>query len=420
MEYISMSIKEKEQVKVFEQLVRREITQKAASEMLNLTERQIRNKLRIYRLDGAASLVHKNRGKVSKKKWCKEEEAFVIVQLRDEIWNDFGPTFASEKLQEYHHITINRETLRQSMIKHGLWVPRKSTPNRRKKREQKRVFGIMIQLDGSKHKWFEDGQYYTLLVFIDDATKKLVHLEFAESESLKSIMLATRKYMENYGRPRSFYVDHGSVFKVSVNNADDEKLSQWERAMNELGTIVHHAGSPQAKGRVEKSHQTHQDRLVKEMRLLGIRSLEKANQFLPKYIEEHNRKYSVEAAEQGDAHQSLQNFNLDNIFCIHEKRKIQNDYTVQYKKRILQLKDKRNVKYRPKDEVTIKESFSGSIAIFIRGYELEYKELQQRPQKFVKEKIYNNQKPKPVPSSKRWNNNGICRKKPFIHQPRIY
>ena len=306
------------------------------------------------------------------------------------------------------------------MVKHGIWTPRISRAKRRKMRERKRMFGTMIQLDGSKHKWFEDNRYYTLLVFIDDATSKLVHLEFVDSESLKGVMLATRRYIETYGRPRSFYVDFGSVFRVNLNNSDHEKLTQWERAMEELRVRVRHAHSPQAKGRVERSNQTHQDRLIKELRLLDIRSLDEANKYLPKYIEKHNGMFAVEPIEKGDAHWSIENFNLDQIFCIHEKRKIQNDYTVLYKKRILQLTDKRNLKYKPRDGVMIKESFEGSITIFIRGYELEYKEVYQRPKKQVKAKVYDNQKTKPASNAKRWNNRGICKKKPFIHQPRIY
>jgi hypothetical protein len=249
-------------------------------------------------------------------------------------------------------------------------------------------------------------------VFIDDATSKLVHLEFVDGESVKGVMLATRKYMQKYGRPRSFYVDFGSVFRVNVNNPDHEKLSQWERAMKELGVIVKHAHSPQAKGRVERSNHTHQDRLVKELRLLDIRNMEDANKYLPEYIEKHNSMFECEPTERGDAHLPIGDFNLDQIFSIHETRKIQNDYTVLYKKRILQLTDERNIKYRPRDVVVIKESFEGSITISIRGYNLEYTEVCQRPLKIVKEKEYNNQIRKPSPASKQWNN-GIYQKKPY-------
>ena len=420
MGYIIMSTKEKKQVKVLEQLIRKELTQQGAAELLDLTDRQVRTKLKAYRSEGITSLMHKNRGKRSNRRWNIAEEEFAIGLLKGDVWYDFGPTFAAEKLEELYGIIVSDETLRKRMIQHGVWTPHSPKAKRRKRRERKRMFGTMIQLDGSPHRWFgKDGIMYTLLVFIDDATSEIVHLEFVKSESLESVMLATRRYIENHGRPRSFYVDFASVFSVNTNNPDREKLSQWERAMEELGIIVHHAHSPQAKGRVERSNRTHQDRLIKELRLAGITDPEEANEFLPSYMEKHNRKFAVDPTESINAHRSIKGYKLDRIFCIHETRKVQNDYTVLYKKRILQLTDKRNIKYRPKDVVTIKESFEGLLIVSIRGYELEHKELLERPKKPVKDKVYNNQKPKPPSKASKGWNDGIWKKKPYYPQPRI-
>lgn len=418
MEYIIMSMKEKKQIKVFEQLIRHEITQQGAAELLGLSDRQVRNKVKAHNLKDPESLIHKNKGKQSKKKWNPEEEEFIMELFKEDVWYDFGPTFAAEKALERHNIKISAETLRNRMIEHGIWKPHSPRAKQRKRRE--RMFGTMIQLDGSDHKWFgPDGTRYTLLVFIDDATSALVHLEFVKSESVESVMGATRRYIEKHGRPRSFYVDCASVFSVNTNNPDREKLSQWERAMNELGIDVSHAYSPQAKGRVERSNRTHQDRLIKELCLENITDPEEANMFLPNYIKKHNRKFAVEAAEPINAHRSVKGYKLDRTFCIHDTRIVQNDYTISYKNRILQLTDKRNIKYKPRDQVTIKESFDGSLVVSIRGYELEHMELKERPKKPFKEKVYSNQKPKPVSeTSERWNS-GIWKKKPFVHQPRI-
>jgi len=419
MEKIIMSKKELEQIAVLEQLKNKEITQASAAEMLHLGVRQVRNKLKIFRNEGPKGLAHKNRGRPSPRKWSPEEEKVALELFKGPIWHDFGPTFAAEKLQELYDIKINRETLRQSMIAHGLWKPLSPYKKKRKRRERRRLFGSMVQLDGSPHKWF--GQdYYTLLVFIDDATSRLVHLELVKSESFESVMRATRKYIEAYGRPMAIYVDFGSVFRVNLNNQNHEKLSQWERAMKDLGIEVIHAHSPQAKGRVERSHGTHQDRLVKEFRLAGVTTLEAANDYLKGYMEKHNRMFACQPAEETDAHRTPKGFDLDSILCWHEPRKVQNDYTIQYQKRIFQLCDKRNIVYKPQDPVLIKELLNGSIVISLRGYNLEYEELEMRPPKQPKEKVYNNAMPRAVQASKRWNNHLLFKKKPYYYQPRVY
>lgn len=275
------------------------------------------------------------------------------------------------------------------------------------------MFGEMIQLDGSPHKWFgPNGEMYTLLVFIDDATSRIVWLEFVQSESVDSVMKATRKYIEKFGRPLSFYVDFGSVFRVNVNNQEHDKLTQFERAMKELDIRVTHAHSPQAKGRVERSNKTHQDRLEKELRLLNINDIMTANMFLPKYIEKHNKLFAVQPAEPGDAHRNIDNFNLDEILCTHEERIINNDYTIVYKKHVLQLADQRNIRYRPKDSITVKEKFDGTLTLSIRGYNIDYKELLERPKKEIIEKKYNNSIPRRVSKTSRlWNSGTYLPKK---------
>ncbi len=420
MKEIIMSRKEMKQVALFEQLVRQEITQVGAAELLGLTDRQVRNKLRDYKACGPASLAHKNRGRPSTRKWNQEEESKAIELLKGPIWYDFGPTFASEKLGELYSINVSSETLRKRMIVHGLWSVKKVRVEKRKRRERRRMFGSLVQLDGSPHKWLgNDGTQQTLLVFIDDATSKILHLDLVESESLESVMQATRSYIEIHGRPRDFYVDFGSVFKVNVNNQNNEKVTQWERAMKELSIGVSHAHSPQAKGRVERSNRTHQDRLVKELRLRDITAAEKVREFFPEYIARHNKLFAVIPLEETNAHRSLDEYDLESIFCIHESRKIQNDYTVLYKKHILQLTDRRNIQFKPRDEILVKESFNGSLSLTIRGYELEYEEIYERPKQVVKEKVYSNTQHQPGTASKQWNS-GVWKKKPYHYQPRIY
>ncbi len=418
MEKFIMSNRENKQVAIFEMLVRKEITQEDAAQRLDLGVRQVRNKQRAYEKNGAYGLVHKNRGKASKRKWNHDQEALAIDLLKGP-WAELemGPTFAAEQLFELYEIIVSAETLRKAMIRSGIWTLKQQRYIRRRRRERRKVFGVMIQLDGSPHLWFGPAHpKCTLLVFIDDATSKLVWLEFVKTESLDCVMTATKKYMENYGIPVSFYVDYGSVFSVNVNNPERDKITQFERAMKELGVEMIHARSPQAKGRVERSNRTHQDRLVKLLSLAKITTMEEANRYLPTYIAKHNKKFAVNAHADGDAHKSIEGFKLDEIFSEVTTRKLQNDYTILYKKRVLQLIDQKNIRYKPKDAITIRRKLGGGLILSIRGNNLEFEELTQRPKKQIEEKIYD-QKPQVVSeNSRRWND-GAFKPKPFIHQP---
>jgi hypothetical protein len=416
--FIMLKREEKQVAAILEQLLRKEITQKGAAERLNLTDRQIRNKLAAYKVSGLESLVHGNRGRKSKTKWDPAYETFAIDLLKGP-WAELemGPTLAAEQLLEHHKIRVSPETLRKVMIRSGIWALKRQIQMRRRRRERRTVFGVMIQLDGSPHNWFgPDHPKCTLLVFIDDATSKLVWLEFVKSESLEGVMRATKSYMESYGIPVSFYVDYGSVFSVNVNNKERTKITQFERAMKELGVEMIHARSPQAKGRVERSNRTHQDRLVKLLRMAKITTMEEANKFLPGYIIKHNSKFAVEAHEQGDAHKPTEGYKLDEILSELTTRKLQNDYTVLYKKRVLQLVDKQTIRYKPKDSIMIRQKLDGSLILSIRGNNLEFEELKQRPEKQIVEKTYTQKAQIVSENSRRWNMN-VCKPKPYIQQP---
>lgn len=377
MEKIIMSFKEREQVKVFEQLKRKEISQEVAAKMLHVSVRWVREKLKRYIKSGISGLIHKNRGRPSRRAWKKEEKDFAINLFRTDF-KDFGPTYGSEKLKELHQIIVSKETLRKILIQEGLWKAKVKKVKYRKWRERKPCFGMMIQLDGSPHDWFEGrAPKCTLLVFIDDATSKLVSLEFAESESFDAVMNATLKYFKHYGRPCSFYVDNGSVFSVNTNNPNKEKITQFERAMNELNVEIIHARSPQAKGRVERVNQTLQDRLVKEMRLANISTVKDANEYMQKtYIPLHNERFSEAAAQQGDAHRSVEGIDLHNVFCIKTRRVLQNDFTISYKNRRFQVLKQQNIYLRPKEKIMIHEHLNKSVSLWIRGTQLTFEELQ--------------------------------------------
>ena len=374
-----MSKKEMEQVKVFELLKMGQLSQQAVAMKLKLTTRTIRKKYPRYLKFGDQGIIHLNRGSSSPLRWSKEEEFFAMNLLKCE-WEGFGPTFAAEKLKEIYNIQVSKETLRKRMIENGLWQGKKRKIKHRQRRERKHFFGEMIQLDGSPHDWFEGrNEKCTLLVFIDDATSKAVWLEFVKSESTKAVMQATRNYVTNFGIPKQFYVDFGGVFRVNTNNPDHEKITQWERCCSEMGINVTHAHSPQAKGRVERANKTFQDRLVKELRLAGINSKEEANSFIQTvYIDRHNKRFALPALSKGNVHRSIKQYDLEKIFCLKEKRVVQNDFTILYKNRVLQLHKQQKTIIRPKNQIIIHKRFDKSINLFIRQTPLYFEEIFMR------------------------------------------
>lgn len=405
MEHITMNRKEREQLIVFAQLKKGGISQKEAALKLKISPRWVRKKYKRYQENGAAGIVHANRNRESKRRWSANKAAFVVDLLRSD-WHGFGPTFTAELLAKKYDIHVSKETLRQVMIKAGVWLGKKHRMKHRKRRERKQMLGVMVQADGSPHDWFEGrAPWCTLIVFIDDATSQILWLEFVKSESLIAVMQATKNYMVKYGAPQSFYVDHGSVFSVNNNNSERDKITEWERVVSLFSTKVQHANSPQAKGRVERANQTLQDRLVKEMRLAGISSIEKANDFLQQgnFIQRYNEQFAIPAAQPGNAHGPVLKRDLDVLFCIKDRRVLANDYTISFNKRILQLAPQQRTILRPKDIITVSTYLDHSIELSIRKTKLEFYEISHHPQKQKKQPIIKEYKPcKPSANSRRW------------------
>jgi transposase len=402
---LTMSTKEREQLLVFGKLKNKGITQLEASKQLGITERWVRKKYKRYLKDDARGLVHKSRGRASPKRWS-EEKKHELVHLLNNEWHDFGPTFTAEKLGELKGIKVSKETVRQAMIKEGLWQVKRKRQKHRKRRERRPMIGAMVQCDGSPHDWFEGrAPWCTLLVFIDDATSKILWLEFAKSESRLEVIQATKNYVSRYGRPHEAYVDFGSVFSVNLNNPDRDKKTQWERILADLSIKVTHAHSPQAKGRVERANKTFQDRLVKEMRLAKISSIEAANAFLhdSDFITKHNQRFAISPAQPGDAHRPTNTYDLDDIFCIKEERILANDYTIKYCRRVFQIERQQATIIRPKNTITVRTYLDGSIKLYVRKIMLEFNEIFERPAKLLPmEKTIKNTLYKPSVNSQRW------------------
>ena len=286
---ITMSHREFNQIPIFIQLKKRQISERDGGKQLGLSIRQVQRKLRAFRLRGPTSLIHKLRGRPGNHQLDAHLKNRAIKLVRDK-YPDFGPTLASEKLGEDHQIAIHHETLRLLMMAKGLWRPGFGTTAPHLWRTRREAVGELVQVDGSEHRWFEGrAGPCTLLAFIDDATSGLLLLVFVEGETTEALMRSTWHYLEKYGRPISFYADRGGVFSVNIHNPEQEKLTQYGRALSELAIELIPARSPQAKGRVERVFGTLQDRLVKELRLRGISTIVEANRFAHTvYLPRHN------------------------------------------------------------------------------------------------------------------------------------
>jgi len=375
-ELLTMSKTELSRLKVMQRLEEKSLKQKKAADMLGISERHIRRLLRGYRQHGDRGLISKRRGKPSNNH-LKSEIKQKTIDLLHSRYHDFGPTLAQEKLSEIHGLKISRESVRHLMIAEELWKPRKV---KRKAIHQMRLRracrGELVQIDGSPHAWFEDrGPVCNLLVFIDDATGELMALFFAPTESTISYFAATRSYLKRHGRPVAFYSDKHGIFRVNAKHAlSGSGMTQFGRAMKALDIDIICANTPQAKGRVERANLTLQDRLVKELRLQKISTIEKANDFAPEYVKDFNRRFSVQPRSSHDAHRPLlySEDELDIIFSRQEMRILSKNLTLQYNKVIYQIQTTRPTYALRKAQVTVCEHAQGAITIFYKGKPLRY------------------------------------------------
>jgi hypothetical protein len=275
----------------------------------------------------------KKRGRSSNRKLPDSfrEHALSLVLAQ---YVDFGPTLAAEKLRERHGLAVSVETLRRWMIEAEIWVPRSQRTRRvYQPRHRRSCMGELIQIDGCDHEWFEDrAPRCTLLVYVDDATSRLMELRFARSESTFDYFEATRSYLERHGKPVAFYSDQASVFRVTNSHVrQNGGVTQLGRALSELNIDIICANTPQAKGRVERAHLTLQDRLVKDLRLMGISTIEAANEAAHAFIDAYNARFGRDPMSDHDAHRSIRrDEDLGQIFSWQEDRKISKELTVHF------------------------------------------------------------------------------------------
>src|SRR5688572_7259432 len=307
---LRMSRKERERLKVLEQLKQGQISQVQAAQWLGLSTRQVRRLERRYALQGDGGLMHRARGKPSNRRIAPEQEV-AARQLLATVYHDFGPTLASEQLARRDGIRLSRETVRGWMRQLGLWSARRKSRPHRRRRARRACFGELVQLDTSHHNWLEGrGPQLVLLTMIDDATGSKLS-RFAPGDTALANMELLQHWIERYGRPLALYTDWASHFRQTPCAGEQAGPTQIERALGELEIRLICAHSPQAKGRVERSHGIDQDRLIKELRLAGICTLEAANGFLEQaYLPRMNARFAVQPTDAADAHRPAAGFYL--------------------------------------------------------------------------------------------------------------
>jgi len=352
------------------------ITQKQAAEEIGVTERQVRRLLRKLRRKGDRAVIHELRGRGSNRKLAAEMEERAMTVLSDPVYRGFGPTLAAEYLHKRHQITVSKETVRQWMAKAELWqVGRRRVVEVHPWRPRRSRCGELVQWDTSVHDWLEGrGEQMYLISMIDDATSRLF-ARFVRHDSREENMRVLWEYLERFGRPLAFYTDKAGMFQVAVKTKRQEQRegrdrpemppTQIARALSELGIVWIPAHSPQAKGRVERQFLTAQDRLVKGMRVAGVRMIEEANAYLEnEYLPWWNRTLTVEAVHATDAHRDLgKEHDLRAILSHVEQRQVTNNYTLRYSGKLYQI-DRQDVCVGLRTaRVHVEERLDGSIAV---------------------------------------------------------
>ena len=386
-EYLTMSNHEIDKLKVIQKVFDKQLTWNEAAMQLSLSWRQVGRLCAKVKKDGNRGIIHGLRGYTSNH--CLKagimEKSLKIVKMR--YW-DFKPTLANEKLSEIHGIKISTSALRLAMIKAEFYKPKKQKIKHRQWRKRRTCIGELIQLDGSDHDWFEGrGPKCVLLIYIDDATSKIMYGKFINVEDTLNLMTATKEYLLLYGRPVAFYVDKDSIYKVNRKATieeelnDEAPLTQFTRAVNELGMTMITAHSSQAKGRVERGFKTHQDRLVKELRLANISNIEDGNRFLEKvYIPKHNARFSIQPVNTVNAHRALlKSHRLEEIFALKTERTLYNDFTIRFKNNLFQIGKEQPMRIRPKSKVMVEVRLDGTTHIKFKGAYLNIKPIKKLP-----------------------------------------
>jgi hypothetical protein len=356
-------------------------TLKATSLELGISYGQAKRIYKRYLAGGDDALVHGSTGKSSHNKTDTEIVSKAVELYRDK-YSDFGPTLAKETIAERDGIEISVSTLRRALLANGLWQQKKNSSEYRSRRPPRARFGELVQFDGSHHDWFEGrGPRCCLITMIDDA-RKIRLSQFFDEETMFGAMSVLKMWIEQHGIPESMYCDKKNAFVLTREPTDAEILagnlkpkSHFGRSCGLLGIEVIAANSPQAKGRVERNHGVDQDRLVKELRLEGICTIEEANRYLVKtYLPKMNEKFSRPARDTNDAHVKLGKVKLDDILCMEFDRVVSKDYIVRFQARLFQIQ-KTKLLPRAGDKVVVRIKLDNSVHILWKDKPIAVKEI---------------------------------------------
>lgn len=388
-----MSSRELERVEVIGRVASGELKLKHAAEMLELSYRQTKRLWRRYGEKGREGLKHRHAGQPSNRGKPKKLRRRVLQLMQKKYSGTeeerFGPTLAAEHLSEEDGIVVDHETLRRWMLAAGLWSRQRKRRKHYQRRERKVHFGELVQLDGSFHDWLEGrGPRGCLMDMVDDATGRTV-ARLGKEETIWAAVGVLRAWIEQSGVPRALYTDWKNVYKRKATPAEQlrgqVRLTQFGRMCQKLGIRIIAASTPQAKGRVERVHGVHQDRLIKKLRRKGIASYEAANQYLEeRYLAEHNRRFARVAAEPEDYHRRKPKaWELQQIFRLETERGIGNDWVIRHQGRYLQLRPGPQYRGSSKSKALICEWEDGRMAIYHQGERIGFSELPEAPPKAI-------------------------------------
>lgn len=373
-ETVTMSKKDLDRLYLLNKVEKKELTQLGAARLLNLSERQVRNLLYRLRSEGPQGIVSRLVGKSSNRQLPRKFKEQTLEIIRNS-YPGFGPTLATEKLSERDGIHLSTQTVRNWMIEASLWQPKKKRKrNLHPPRMRRPNFGELIQADGSLHSWFgPDQPKCNVIAFVDDATSALTALVFSETECLDAYFQAFNQHLTNYGRPIAFYTDHWSSFRKHKGVSP----TQVQRALNELQVQLILAHSAQAKGRVERANRTLQDRLIKELFLRDIRTIEEANAFAPEFVAEYNKKFSKKPMNDVDVHRPLEGYDLARVLCTYESRSLSSSGTFQFNNCHYQLQGVSEYRRLAKKRVEVRVTLDGEMRVFLDDKEVQCSRLDE-------------------------------------------
>jgi len=368
----------------------KQITWWQAAEILGVSTRTIRRRRRDWQKNGFDGL-YDHRWKRPSPKRVAVKELEKILELYREQYSDFNVRHFHEKLGEEHGIHYSYTWVKNALQASGLIAVRRKRGPHRRRRPRRPIPGMLLHIDGSQHRWFQDERQLDLIVILDDATSEIYYAQLVDQESTRTVMAAIRHVVETKGWFSSLYSDRASHFfhtPKAGGRIDTRERTEVGRALKELGIEPIPAYSPQARGRSERSFGTWQGRLPQELRIRNIRTTEKANLFLRTYIAEFNRKFAVPATQPGTAFVPVTHLNLDRIFSVLHERVVAKDNTIQFGNHVLQVPSTRFRATLAGCRVTVYEHLDGTLSIgygphTVAQFKAPGETMERRPKKAV-------------------------------------